>query len=201
MIMIGVPCEGCGGHLLDSGTKCVHCGHPYSEFILTMVRKHQAAKEQMIGRMQGRNPTEEQILADIHTLGAATTAIGRGHHRFGEHVPAEYIERYFDVLRERWSKPPEDVPLAQSESLPRRIFGHVFGEKWGRAVFLTALYAMLGGGALFAGAAWYAGIEAAARLAWLGFIPGLLWKPLSITCPSSFLGYVLAVGVAALLLL
>lgn len=201
MIMIGVPCEGCGGHLLDSGTKCVHCGHPYSEFILGMVREHQAAKELMVGRMKDRNPSEEQILDDIRSLGAATTAIGHGHSRFGEHVPAEYFERYFEVLKERWSKPPEDVPLARSESLARRIFGHVFGEKWGRAIFLTVLYAMLGGAGFFAGAAWYAGIDAAARLAWLGFIPGLFWKPLVISCPSSFFGYVLAVGVAALLFL
>lgn len=99
MIMIGILCEGCSGHLLDSGTRCHRCGHPYSEFALQVVRHHQAAADAIVARVRGRNLTEEEIDADVRALSAATTAIGCGRHRFGAHVPAEYIERHFEALK------------------------------------------------------------------------------------------------------
>lgn len=98
MIMIGVTCEKCCSHLLDSGDKCVHCGHPYNEFVLKMVRHHQAAKELLVARAKQNNPTEEEMMRDIKQLGCVTTKLAETQKRIGGDIPEELIERGFQVL-------------------------------------------------------------------------------------------------------
>jgi hypothetical protein len=76
MIMIGVSCEKCGSDLLDCGNKCVHCGHPYSDFVLKMAESHKKAAMVMVDKMKSDGDfSEERMLGDIEKLAKISTGL------------------------------------------------------------------------------------------------------------------------------
>lgn len=80
MIMIGVHCEKCGVDLLDCGTECFHCHHPYNEFVLNMVAGHRRAKEEMIARAKTDGDTsEERLFSDVMKLAASSVSLAETH--------------------------------------------------------------------------------------------------------------------------